>query len=149
MTSGPDNKMSTDIVTTSRRSGAHCWAEAQLFEILGQWLHEFDDNDAVVFAGERCTLHGLHLQAWRSRIASSPGIDADAMVAPLSDDDAARYESLRNNNSDAPTRIAHYERVNAHLVAQYREHLASVDPLVDEPTHRLLTRMLGQSAAGR
>lgn len=138
-----------DIRTTSRLAGAYCWAETQLFEILGQWLHELDDNNVVVFVGERCTLHGLHLQAWRSRIAASPGIDADEQVAPRSADDAARYDSLRNDSSDAATRIAHYERVHAHLVAQYREHLAVVDPLIDEPTHRLLMRMLGQSAAGR
>ena len=131
-----------DIVAASRLAGEHCWVESRLFEVLGALLHTVDDDAAVVALGDRCTRHGERAQAWRARIASIPGLDADALVvapaelAPLvgqltaSPDDPARCTALVEND------------VLPALEHSYREHRRLVDARIDGPTANLLDRIL-------
>ena len=131
-----------DIVASSRLAGEHCWVESRLFEVLGALLHTVDDDATVVSLGERCTRHGEQARAWRSRIASIPGIDADALVsappalAPLIERlDACVVEPVRC------LALLDHEVLPA-VADAYRDHRNLVDDHIDGPTARLLDHVL-------
>jgi hypothetical protein len=133
-----------DIRSTSSVAGAFCWAEAQLFETLGAWLHELDDVDTLVLLGERCTRHGERLTEWSERIAAIPGIEAAELVAPSGPIDRAPFDALRAERGSATERLNHYRLVVRHLDDQYRLLRTQIDPLIDGPTARLVERSIHQ-----
>lgn len=130
-----------DIETTSRLAGQFCWVETQLFEILGAWLHDgaFDADD-VVRIGERCTRHGEHAEAWRSRVATIPSVDTDALIAP-SPAHVMLIAELRDTRHAANVRLVTYDdAVTSHLVPEYEHLRGRIDAALDGPTARLLDR---------
>ena len=132
-----------DIAAASRLAGQHCWIESRLFEVLGALLHTVDDDTTVVALGDRCTRHGEHAEAWRARIASVPGIDAESLVsappalAPLIErlvacvDEPVRCLALLDNE------------VLPAVTEAYRAHRGLVDDRIDGPTARLIDCVLG------
>lgn len=137
-----------DIETTSRLAGQFCWVETQLFEILGSWLHDsaFDADD-IVRIGDRCTRHGEHAQAWRSRVATIPSVNIDALIAP-SPAHVMLIAELRDTSNAANVRLVSYdEAIASHLVPEYEHLRGRIDAALDGPTARLLDHAIAALTA--
>lgn len=130
-----------DIVTASRLAGQYCWVEQQLFSLLGSWMHRSNDPELVVALGDRCTRHGEHAEAWRGRIAAIPVIDVERAVNAPDSPIASAITRLRQPGSadDVVALAAAYDsEIRPAVLAAYRTHRATIDPLLDGPTARLL-----------
>ncbi len=131
-----------DIVAASRLAGEHCWVESQLFELLGTWMKQVDDPALVISLAERCTERGELAEAWRSRIASIPGLNAASLVA-APEGLGAVFAHLRSLEGAPGLQLAALEAdVLPAVRSVYLWHREQVDALIDTPTARLLDRCL-------
>jgi hypothetical protein len=119
--------------------------ELILFEAFGRWISTTSHARAKPMLAAASRRHAWHAELWRERFPTTPDADVDASVAharsklgPLVDALAA-FDPLRAG----PGRLAVVDHAATELAREYRTALDAIDPLLDAPTIRVLTLVLG------
>jgi len=118
--------------------------ELVLFEAFGRWIPTTSHANAKPMLAAASRRHAWHADLWRERFPLIPDADLDAAVAEARAnlgslvDGLAVFDALPAGSG----RLAVTSHAAAELAREYRAVLATIDPLLDAPTVRVLTVVL-------
>ena len=131
-------------VGVAERVGAYCWAEQQLFGLLGGWITEIGEPDVKLAVADHADHAGWRAQRWYELLpTAAPGADA-LVVVPT---DVAAAVAASGALAAGPDRTIEkltvaYRVLLPRLAAAVRAHL-DWSPAVSEPA---VGRMFGHRA---
>jgi len=124
------------------RLGAYCWAEQQVFSLLGGWVPEIPEPDAKLLVAEHADHAGWRAQRWFELLPTAPpGADV-LVVGPGAVVEAlARLDEVADGTPPTVVRLAAAYRVLLpRLAGSLRAHL-DWSPVVAEPAVGRLLRI--------
>ena len=125
------------------RLGSYCWAEQQLFALLGGWVADIGEPDVELAMAEHADHAGWRAERWYEALpAAAPGRDA---LVQGPDAVASALDEVRTAGSlGTATRLAVAHRVLLpRMAAALRAHLDWSSPVAEAPVARLLRLCLG------
>lgn len=122
------------------RIGGYVWLETALFETLGEWARDGSVEDPAVarMVATHSHHHAWHADLWRDRQPVPPGTPADRLVPRPPPAAAAAIDAIRALGSTVERLVGVYAVLLPRMITDYRALRSTVDPLVDEPTARVL-----------
>ena len=116
----------TTAVGLAARLGAYCWAEQQLFALLGGWIAEIPEPDVKLAVAEHADHAAWRAQRWYELLPGAPP-GPDALVVAPAGVDARRWPTARQVAS-GPDRTVEklavaYRVLLPRLAAALRAHL--------------------------
>jgi len=126
---------------SARRLGAYCWAEQQLFALLGGWVAEIDELDAKLIVADHAEHAAWRAQRWYELLPTAPP-GADVLVAaPAGGGQAwssARAQAGGAGRSAEKLAVVHRALLPA-LLGAYTAHLDWASSVSEAVVRRTLT----------
>ena len=118
--------------------------ELVLFEAFGRWISTTSQASAKPLLAAASRRHAEHAELWRERFPVIPGADLDAAVADARSDIGPLVEALAMFDAlpSGPGRLAVAGIAVTELARHYGDARATIDPLLDAPTSRVLALVL-------
>ncbi|MCU0311394.1 MAG: hypothetical protein MUE36_10685 [Acidimicrobiales bacterium] len=128
----------TSATATVERLGRYCWAEQELFALLGGWAPEIPEHDVAALVAEQAEHAAWRAERWFELLPGAPG--TGLVVAPEGLDDLG---DRARQAADGPTRTVEklavaYRLLAPRLVAAYVAHLGWATPHREAAARRLL-----------
>jgi hypothetical protein len=125
----------------ARRLGAYCWAEQQLFALLGGWVVEVGEPDAKLVVAEHAEHAAWRAQRWFELLpTAAPG--ADALVVPPAGAEgawAAAHDVADGNDRTAEKLAVVHRALVPALLGAYTGHLDWASSVAEAGVRRALT----------
>ncbi|HLI53160.1 MAG TPA: hypothetical protein VKU88_02450 [Acidimicrobiales bacterium] len=138
--------MPTSLATSARLAGAHRWAEARLFEIVGGWVPSTSEPQVKLLFDRHSQHHAWRASQWFDRLPVLADLDREALSAPVAG--AADAFDLLASLATPVARMAGVYRVALpRMWAAYERHRAQADPVADAATLRTLALVARDLAA--
>jgi hypothetical protein len=134
-----------DLARVAARAVA---VEETLVEAFGRWIGTTTDPTVPPLLAAAARRHAWHAELWRDRFPAIPGADIEEAVAS----ERARLGALDETLAafDDPTwaqaRVALAALVADRLRERYAQARATIDPLLDAPTARVLDLVVNDPA---
>jgi hypothetical protein len=127
----------TSLATSARLAGAHRWAEARLFEILGGWVPSTADAEVKLLFDRHSQHHAWRAAQWLDRLPVLADMDREALSAPAAGA-AAAFERLASFDTPVARMAGAYRVTLPRLWAAYERHRAQASTVADSATLRTL-----------
>jgi hypothetical protein len=131
----------------ARLAGGYCWAEGQLFSVLGGWVASTPETAVKLLLDRHSQHHAWRGEQWRDRLPVLADVDPAGLVAPLCRGLAEVMAVLPALDATVFRLAAAYRVVLPRLAAAYESHLSRASPVSDGSTIRTLRIVGGDLAA--
>ena len=130
--------MSTSLEDSARRAGAHQWAEARLFEILGGWAATARPVEVALMLDRHSAHSAWRATQWWDRLPVLADLDRPSLCAPGTPGAAGAARHLAGLEGTVPRLAAVYRVVMPRVWASYEEHRTAAGHVADGSTLRIL-----------
>lgn len=128
----------TTLDQSSRRSGAHRWVEARLYEVLGGWVATTPEPEIRLMLDRHSHHAAWRAGQWWERLPVLADVDRESLCAPPQPAVAAAFGHLAGLEA-TPARLAGAYRVALpRLWAAYDRHGRDAGPVADGSVLRTL-----------
>lgn len=139
-TPSPDRWRGIDELAV--RVGAYCWVEKRIFVMTGEWAARHadgpDEAELRVWCAATSRRHGARAARWVERLPVRAGVDPDALIAPPSEELAARLDELAAESEVRRGLAGLVEGLLPALVAIYDTHGRVASPVSEGPVLEVL-----------
>jgi hypothetical protein len=122
----------------ARVSGAHCWFEGRMFEILGAWVATTDEREAKLMFDRHSLHHSWRAAQWQERLPVVAGLDVDIMVAAPAAATEKALAALAEMRGSVRRLAGAYRVAIPRLAAAYAADLATASTVSDGSAIRTL-----------
>jgi hypothetical protein len=133
------NRVESDLETSARMAGHHCWVESRLFEILGSWVASTPAVGAKLMLDRHSRQHAWRAAQWWERLPVLADVDRSALVADSAVGGWSRPLAAMAGIDGVVGRLAAAYRVALPRVCtSYARHSCIASPVSDGSTLRTL-----------
>jgi hypothetical protein len=122
----------------TRASGAHCWFERRMFEILGSWVPTTHEPEAKLMLDRHSLHHSWRATQWGDRLPVVSGVDREALVAAPGAGTEKALDALSGMRGTVDRLAGAYRVAIPRLAGVYAADLAAASGVCDGSVIRTL-----------